>query len=75
MMKIEYWKIQNTGWTGGRSWFDMDYRLDTELEAKRVIKSKKAYFKDDAIKWRYVHVTIEWDHDKTVTTERFSDVS
>lgn len=77
---VEWWKVQNTGWSNGQSWFDCGtsrydpYRASSEQEAIDYITQQKKYWNDDGIKWRYVHVTLEREDNKSITTEIWTEV-
>jgi hypothetical protein len=52
---IKYYRIDNTGFTNGISWFEDAQRYDTFEQAKEVYARRK--WRDD-IKWRIVEITI-----------------
>ncbi len=76
---IEYWKIQNTGWSGGVSWFDHGGSASNPLrfgdEATAVACAHKAQWGDESVFWRVVHVRIERFDNKRVTTEEWIPIS
>ena len=52
---VEYWTIENTGWSGGISWFKSRDRFDKE-NVFRIAEKRKSQDRD--ILFRVVHVTI-----------------
>jgi len=77
---LEWWTVENTGWTNGQSWFQIGgtemnpYRAKTEQEAIEYINREKKSLNDPATKWRYVHVTLEREGNKKVTTEVWTEL-
>lgn len=75
---LEYWYVENTGWSNGQSWFrsggsDMNpYRAKSADEAIEYIKKNR--WDDASVKWRYVHFTLEREGNKSVTTEVWTEV-
>lgn len=69
---MEWWTVENTGWSGGISWFDSEVRFQNENQAIEYIQ--KTRWDDPAVKWRYVHVTLERENNKAVTTEVWTEV-
>ena len=75
---LEYWYVENTGWSTGHSWFrsggnDMNpYRAKSADEAIEYIKENR--WDDPSVKWRYVHLTLEREDNKSVTTEVWTEV-
>ncbi len=75
---IEWWEIENTGWSGGSSWFQCGgtehnpYRAKSETEAVRYIQ--KSRWGDPDVKWRYIHVTLERTHNKSVEIREWTIV-
>lgn len=76
----EYWKVQNTGWSGGVSWFDSGgglrepLRFTDEVGALGYIQKAHSRL-DDSTLWRVVHVRIETSENKRVTTEEWKLVN
>ena len=72
---LEFWTVQNTGWSAGISWFDTGGtattpgRFDTEREAREFLKG--ARWGDRSVKWRLVQIRIKTTRKKRVTTERY----
>lgn len=78
---IKHFKVQNTGWSNGVSWYDThprSTRFETFEDAKAYYDAKK--WNDDSVKWRIVEVTFtRYFEDecnlaqvtKTVTQERY----
>lgn len=77
---IEWWQVENTGWTNGVSWFRTGgsdtnpLRLNSEQEAIDLISKARVQWDDPAVKWRYVHVTVEREDNKIVTTEVWTEL-
>lgn len=75
---LEWWRVENTGWSNGQSWFTVDInqyesrRFKSSAEAIQYIQETR--WDDPAVKWRYVHVTLEREDNKTVTTEIWTEV-
>ena len=77
---IEFWTVENTGWSGGTSWF---HRGGTEMNPTRfktfdkalqyAIKEKKE-FNQDTTKWRVVRTTYERFENKEVRTKEWREV-
>jgi hypothetical protein len=77
---IKFYKLQNTGWSDGQSWFTIynERRFDTFEQAKESFKNHEN--DDPKIKWRIVEVIVyTYCQDKTqpelmtqkVTQERY----
>jgi hypothetical protein len=77
---IEYWIVQNTGWSGGLSWFNIGgssmnpLRHSSAADAIAYIDAGKVRANDESIKWRYTHTTVDRCDNKTVTTEEWVEV-
>lgn len=74
MMAIQYWRIDNTGWSNGISWFKGDRRYETAGDALRAAEQRKKEFNDDRTLWRVVQVRVMWDNTQTVTIEIYTEV-
>lgn len=57
---IQYYRVDNTGWSGGISWFKGEDRFDTFTEAIESQRERK--WDDDSILWRIAEVTIVDEH-------------
>ena len=55
---IKYYRVDNTGWSGGVSWFDGDLRFATFDEARN--NQRERDWGDDLVKWRITEVTIQF---------------
>lgn len=55
---IRYFRVDNTGWSGGISWFEGDTRFATFDEARN--NQRERDWGDDSIKWRITEVTIQF---------------
>ena len=52
---IKYYRVDNTGWSGGISWFRGN-RFDTFTEA--IESQRESKWGDDSVLWRIAEVTI-----------------
>jgi len=72
---VEYWRVQNTGWSAGVSWFDTGgtpsrpATFKFEASARQFVADTR--WADKAVKWRLVHVQVATTPNQRVTTERF----
>lgn len=77
MKTLEWWEVENTGWTNGQSWFAVsanshdNRRFDSHTDALQYITDNRW---DDDTKWRTVHVTLERTQNQTVTTRTWTEV-
>lgn len=77
--KVEYWTVQNTGWSAGVSWFDSGgsryspARFESESQARDYIERNRGT--DPDIRWRFTHVVIERQGNKRITTEEWQEVT
>lgn len=55
---IKYFRVDNTGWSDGVSWFEGDERFGTFDEARS--NQRERDWGDDSVKWRIAEVTIEF---------------
>lgn len=75
---IEFWTIENTGWSGGISWFHTGgtvmnpLRFKTDTPAIDYGERAKADLNQDTILWRIVHTTIERTDNSEVTTRTWN---
>lgn len=53
---IQYYRVDNTGWSGGISWFKDENRFDTFTEAIEFQRERK--WNDDSVLWRIAEVTM-----------------
>lgn len=72
---MEWWEVENTGWSGGISWFSTGdranpYRAKSVAEAIEYIG--KARWDDAQVLWRYVHVTLERVGNRSVETREWT---
>ncbi len=74
---FEYWIVQNTGWSGGVSWFDLGgspaqpLRFTEESKALDRAAQARKVLSDRFVRWRLVHVRVETTSERRVTTETF----
>lgn len=80
MSLIEHWTVDNTGWSGGLSWFktggtDVNpLRFTTKEEATTYALEKKEEFNDPNTLWRVVHTTIEREENREVITREWNQL-
>ena len=55
---IKYFRVDNTGWSGGISWFEGGTRFATFDEARS--NQRESDWGDDSVKWRIAEVTIQF---------------
>ena len=74
---IEYWTVENTGWSGGISWFQTGgtdtnpLRFDSYDSAAEYAFDSKKELNQDTTLWRVVHVTFHRYKDGDLTTRKF----
>ena len=72
---VEWWDVENTGYSGGISWFKSGSAdFNTEETAREYALKQKQYLNDPNTKWRYVHTTLEREGNKSVTTKVWTEV-
>jgi hypothetical protein len=77
---VEWWYVENTGWSGGSSWFRIGgtqsspLSFDSEESAKTYALTQKQKLNDINTKWRYVYSTLEREGNKSVTTNVWTEV-
>ena len=75
---IEFWTVENTGWSGGVSWFHTGgtiydpMRFSTQESAIAYAAQQKIGIHN--ILWRVVHTTIERSDNKEVTTRTWNNI-
>lgn len=75
---IEFYSVENTGWSGGVSWFttggtDMNpRRFTTSEEATTYAQRSKEINDDSNTLWRVVYTTIERTENREVLTRTWS---
>lgn len=75
---INFWTVENTGWSGGISWFSTGgtdanpLRFKTKYEAINYLIKQKEELNQDTTLWRYVHTTIQRTDNKEVITRTFT---
>lgn len=72
--EIEFWSVENTGWSGGISWFKNELRYESAEEATEVATKQREEFKQGTTLWRVVHNRIVWDNNQKTTTETYTDL-
>lgn len=55
---IKYYRVDNTGWSSGTSWFEGDRRFSTFDEARN--NQRERDWDDNSVKWRIVEVIIQF---------------
>lgn len=77
---IEFWTVEDTGWSNGVSWFRSGgtdanpLRFDSYKAALSYALDKKERFNQPATQWRVVHTTIERTDYSEVTTREWTIV-
>lgn len=77
--QLDYWRVQNTGWSAGTTWFDVGgsraspARFASESEARGYVERNR--WADASMKWRLVHVQLEVFENKRITTEEWFEVA
>jgi hypothetical protein len=75
---IEFYTVENTGWSGGISWFttggtDMNpRRFNTNEEATVYATRSQELMNDPNTLWRIVHTIIERTENKEVLTRTWT---
>lgn len=70
---IEFWSIENTGWSGGISWFRDEQRFDSKQQALDIATLRKEELnQQDTTLWRIVHTTIQRQDNKEITTRTWT---
>lgn len=71
---LEWWEVETTSWSGGISWFPNTTRYESAEVAAKKIESAKKYSGDTAIKYRYVHVTVQRELSKETITREYTQL-
>ena len=77
---MEWWRVENTGWSNGRSWFESGgtqmnpFRAKSQEEAIQYINDTRKSWDDPQVKWRIVHVTLEQKENQSITTETWTEI-
>ena len=77
MKNLEYYTVENTGWSGGISWFKTGgsdanpLRFKTEAEATTYALERQANLNQSTTLWRIVHITVEREENKETTIKRW----
>ena len=69
---IDYYTVENTGWSGGISWFKMDQGFNTFQEALEYAHKKQTELNDPNTFWRVVRITTVKEENKETTTREFT---
>lgn len=75
---IEYWNVEDTGWSNGVSWFSTGgtstnpLRFNSNTAAVEYATKRKAEFNQPTTKWRVVHTTVERTENREVITREWS---
>lgn len=72
MKTLEYYTVENTGWSGGISWFLVGgemtpLRFKTEASATAYALEEKEELDDPDTLWRVVHTTVDRSENREVT--------
>lgn len=77
---IQWWSVENTGWSGGISWFSTGgtdanpLRFNSFRDALAYAERSKREFDQDTTYWRVVHTTLERTTDSETITRKWSTV-
>jgi hypothetical protein len=77
---IEFWTVEDTGWSNGVSWFKTagtdsnPLRFESYKAALSYALDKKERFDQPATKWRVVHTTIDRTESSEVITREWTIV-
>lgn len=77
---LEYYTVENTGWSGGISWFTTGgsranpLRFKTKSDAEVYATHMKEALNDPDTKWRIVHTIIKREETKEITTRQWNEV-
>lgn len=77
-MNLEFWTVENTGWSNGVSWFKIGgsishpLRFRTASSARAYALTRRQEFSDPITLWKVVHTTIERFENKEVTTTEWT---
>jgi hypothetical protein len=77
---IQFWTVENTGWSNGQSWFRTGgtdanpLRFNTHKEALEYANNLKEDWNDPNTLFRIVHTTFERSHNTEVTTRIFNEL-
>jgi hypothetical protein len=77
---MEWWRVENTGWSNGQSWFHSGgtdahpWRAKSEAEAIEYINDRRKSWDDPVVKWRVVHVTVQREENRSITTEIWKEI-
>ena len=75
-----FWKVQNTGWSGGISWFGTGgsymnpLRFSNEKDAFEYGMKKKLDFNQDTTLWRVIKVVFDRYENGDVTTKTWVEI-
>ena len=78
MKTIEFWSVENTGWSGGISWFttggtDVNpLRFDNRFDAFEYANRCKTELNQDTTLWRVVHTKIDRKEFEETTTRKWT---
>lgn len=77
---IEYWTVENSGWSNGTSWFKTGgtdanpLRFNSHKEAVEYAKDFKAEWDDPTVLWRVVYNHFERFDNKEIKTRIFNEI-
>lgn len=61
---IEYWLVENSGWSNGVSWFSDSKRYINHKTARDRCVNLKSHCKDPTILYRVTHVQTTFAHEE-----------
>jgi hypothetical protein len=80
MKTLIYWTVENTGWSGGVSWFKTGgteanpLRFNSPDAAFEYALNKKGQLNDPDTLWRVVHTKVVTEENSQVTTKVWVNV-
>ena len=76
----QYWEVENTGWSGGISWFTCEINkyeprhFKLEEMAMEYVSRKKLEFNDENMLWRIISVTVTGYEDGNSIVKKWKQV-
>lgn len=69
---LEFWTVEDTGFSHGLSWFKNPRRFETPGDAMRFLERMKTASHPETL-WRIAHTRVKWKGSTKVTLETFTD--
>lgn len=80
MKNLEYYTVENTGWSGGISWFKTGgtdanpLRFKTEADATTYALERQAELNQSTTFWRVIRTTVEREQNREVVTKTWTEL-